>query len=579
MRAAATAEPDGYTLLFASSGPLAITPALYKNLDYDPNKNFAPVATVSSGPMVLVVSPACRSIACKSWSPMPRPIRASSITARPSALRRIMAWGLFTMLTGTDIVYVPYKGAAAAFTDLVAGQIQMNFDAIGSLLPLIREGKLRALAVSSASRNPDLPEVPTMVESGIDFLMSFWTAVLAPVGTPPDIVSKLNATINAGLGSAEMKATLAKFQVEAKVGSPQDFARISRRGDEEMGGRREGGEHQGRVSARRGHAMIRKRLLPAAVIALGLATPHRVRRMRNRIPDRPIRLIVPFPPGGPTDYVARLVAQHVSANLGQVVLDNRPGAGGTIASKAVANAEPDGYTLLYGSSATLGIAPALYKNVEYDPIKSFAPVALVSRVPFVLGVAAAVPANTLSEFIAYAKANPGKLNFGATIGTPAASGGRIVQGHDRHRHPLHPLQGRRAGDDGSAGGPDAHDHRGRNHPSRRIFNRARCRPLAVMSPQRLPALPDVPTMLENGYSGFPPASWTGVLAPAGTPASIVGKLNAAINDAPPVARDQHEFRQVQRAGEGRIPAGLRRLHRRRSPEMGRLVKDSGAKLE
>jgi tripartite-type tricarboxylate transporter receptor subunit TctC len=106
----------------------------------------------------------------------------------------------------------------------MAGQIQMNFDATGSLLPLIREGKLKALAVSSASRNPDLPEVPTMVESGIDFLMSFWTAVLAPVGTPPDIVSKLNATINAGLGSAEMKATLAKFQVEAKAGSAQDFA-------------------------------------------------------------------------------------------------------------------------------------------------------------------------------------------------------------------------------------------------------------------------------------------------------------------------------------------------------------------
>jgi tripartite-type tricarboxylate transporter receptor subunit TctC len=128
------------------------------------------------------------------------------------------------MLTGTDIVYVPYKGAAAAFTDLVAGQIQMNFDATGSLLPLIREGKLKALAVSSTSRNPDLPDVPTMVESGIDFRMSFWTAVLAPVGTPPDIVGKLNATINAGLGSAEMKASLAKFQVEAKPGSPQDFA-------------------------------------------------------------------------------------------------------------------------------------------------------------------------------------------------------------------------------------------------------------------------------------------------------------------------------------------------------------------
>src|SRR4249919_654545 len=146
--------------------------------------------------------------------------------------------------------------------------------------------------------------------------------------------------------------------------------------------------------------MSRPHLLVAAAIVFGLAAIGPA--SAQSYPDRPIRLIVPFPPGGPTDYVARLVAQHVSANFGQVVLDNRPGAGGTIASKAVANADPDGYTLLYGSSATLGIAP----------------VALVSRVPFVLGVAAAVPANTLSEFIAYAKANPGKLNFGATIGTP-----------------------------------------------------------------------------------------------------------------------------------------------------------------
>ena len=167
--------------------------------------------------------------------------------------------------------------------------------------------------------------------------------------------------------------------------------------------------------------MSRTNLLVAAAIALVLTASGPAAAQSHpaqSYPDRPIRLIVPFPPGGPTDYVARLVAQHVSANLGQIVLDNRPGAGGTIASKAVANADPDGYTLLYGSSATLGIAPVLYKNVEYDPIKSFAPVALVSRVPFVLGVAAAVPANTLSEFIAYAKANPGKLNFGATIGTP-----------------------------------------------------------------------------------------------------------------------------------------------------------------
>jgi tripartite-type tricarboxylate transporter receptor subunit TctC len=165
-----------------------------------------------------------------------------------------------------------------------------------------------------------------------------------------------------------------------------------------------------------GGNMLGKRILLLAVLALVLPATGPV--SAQTYPDKPIKLVVPFPPGGPTDYVARLVAQHLSVNLGQVVIDNRPGAGGTIASKSVAGSDPDGYTLLYGSSATLGIAPALYRNVDYDPVKSFAPIALVSRVPFVLGIAATLPPTTLAEFIAYAKANPGKLNFGASIGTP-----------------------------------------------------------------------------------------------------------------------------------------------------------------
>ena len=161
-----------------------------------------------------------------------------------------MAWGLFTMLTGTDIVYVPYKGAAAAFTDLVAGQIQMNFDATGSLLPLIREGKLKALAVSSASRNPDLPEVPTMVESGIDFLMSFWTAVLAPRGNAARHrqQAQRHDQRRPGFGRDESDAGEISGGSKGRIGT--GLRRVSRRGDEEMGGCREGSEYQGRMTMR-----------------------------------------------------------------------------------------------------------------------------------------------------------------------------------------------------------------------------------------------------------------------------------------------------------------------------------------
>jgi len=143
-------------------------------------------------------------------------------------------------------------------------------------------------------------------------------------------------------------------------------------------------------------AMISNRMTRATILALGLAFATIASAGAQTYPDKPIRLVVPFPPGGPTDFMARLIAQHVSTTLGQVIIDNRPGAGGTIAAKAVAGAEPDGYTLLYGSSATLGIAPALYKTADYDPVKSFAPIALVSQVPFVLPVALIMVAGVMT---------------------------------------------------------------------------------------------------------------------------------------------------------------------------------------
>jgi tripartite-type tricarboxylate transporter receptor subunit TctC len=223
-RAVAHAEPDGYTLLFASTTSLSIGPALFKNLDYDPLRSFSPIASVSIGSMVAAVS---ASVPAKTL-----PELVAYAKANPGKLHNgagvasppHIAWALFTITTGTDIVFVPYRGMAQAMTDLVAGQIQMMIDGIGSLLPHIRDGKARALAVTGAKRSADLPDVPTMIESGYpDFLLTFWTGIMAPAGTPADIVGKLNGAINEGLSSAEMKQSLARFNVEPNIASLQEF--------------------------------------------------------------------------------------------------------------------------------------------------------------------------------------------------------------------------------------------------------------------------------------------------------------------------------------------------------------------
>ena len=224
-RAVANADPDGYTLLFASTTSLSIGPALFKNLDYDPVKSFAPVASVSLGALVVSVNadvPARTLAELVAYAKAtPGKLHNGAGVASPPHI----AWGLFTLATGTTIVFVPYRGMAHAMTDLVAGQIQMMIDGIGSLLPHIRDGKVRALAVTGNTRSADLPNIPTMIESGYpDYVLSFRTGILAPAGTPADIVDMLNGAVVAGLRSAETKKNLAKFSVEPHITTPQEFS-------------------------------------------------------------------------------------------------------------------------------------------------------------------------------------------------------------------------------------------------------------------------------------------------------------------------------------------------------------------
>ena len=224
-RAAATADPDGYTLFFGNTSTLAVIPAVTKNPGYDPNKNFAPVAAVSESYMILVVHPDFPAKTIREF--------LAYAKANPGKLNFGNAGaGNVTHLTGEmlraagniDFVNIPHKGGAETVTGVLGRQIDFVLESPVILLPLIREGKLRALAVTSATRKPEIPDIPTMREGGADFVATLLSGVVAPAGTPPVIVSRLNAVINESLKSDDMKATLAKFGSEAKIASPQEFA-------------------------------------------------------------------------------------------------------------------------------------------------------------------------------------------------------------------------------------------------------------------------------------------------------------------------------------------------------------------
>jgi tripartite-type tricarboxylate transporter receptor subunit TctC len=224
-KAVASAEPDGYTLLLGNAATLAIGPTLYKSAGYDPLTSFAPVAFVASVPYVMIVSPGvpARTVGELVAYAKAQPGKLSFGVPNAAPPHMLAAW--FRALTGTDIVIVPYKGASAVLTDMLAGQIQAGFETTSVLFGHLQEKKIGALAVATRARLPDLPDVPTMIESGFpDFIASSWTSVMAPAGTPKDIVGKLNASINAGMGSSQMLARLKQLAAEARPGTPEELA-------------------------------------------------------------------------------------------------------------------------------------------------------------------------------------------------------------------------------------------------------------------------------------------------------------------------------------------------------------------
>ena len=296
-------------------------------------------------------------------------------------------------------------------------------------------------------------------------------------------------------------------------------------------------------------------------------------------PTKPVRMIIAFPPGGPTDLVSRVLAQKLSEQLGQqVIVDNKPGAGGNIAAELAAKAAPDGYTIFYNTSAIV-IGPALYGKVNYDTLKDFTPVLLTASVPMVLVVNPQLPARSVKEFLDLAKSRSGALNYsssGTGTITHLASAMMSTQTGIQTQHI--PYKGSAPGLVDLASGQTQFMIDTINTVLPYVRDN-RLRGLAVTSAKRSPVLPDLPTLAEAGISGFEAAAWQGIVVPTGTPNEIVQKLNAEVNKA--LAHPDIRSRLAAQGADilGGTPAEYAAYLRSEMPRWAKAVKDSGAKAE
>jgi tripartite-type tricarboxylate transporter receptor subunit TctC len=281
-----------------------------------------------------------------------------------------------------------------------------------------------------------------------------------------------------------------------------------------------------------GRPVLALRHALCALALIGVAASAAGRVEAQTYPDRLIKMVVPYPAGGPIDITARLVVQRLGPILGQtVIIENRGGAGGALGTKAVAAAEPDGYTLLFGNASALVVGPAVYRFRDYDTIKQFTPVAKVTEGYEVLVVAPDFPAKNVQELVAYAKANPGKLNFGSMgYGNLTHLAGELFKLQTGTDFTHVPYKGSPEAVAGIVTG-QVHILFGEVAGLLPLVREGKIRGLGVASVGRNALAPELPTMIEGGLPDFVALTFTGVVAPAGTPARIVDKLNAAINES------------------------------------------------
>jgi tripartite-type tricarboxylate transporter receptor subunit TctC len=325
--------------------------------------------------------------------------------------------------------------------------------------------------------------------------------------------------------------------------------------------------------------LYRKLVAALLAVPVGLTGAAAFAQGAESYPSKPVRFILPFPPGGGTDILGRLLSERLAAHLGQpVVIENRGGAGGNLGAEAAAKSAPDGYTIVL-VAPSLAISPSLYSKLAYDPVKDFAPVSLVATVPNVMITNPSVPAKTLSEFIALARKKPGAMNFGSggngTSNHLAGELFNIVAGVKLVHVPYKGVN--LAMNDVMSGEvhlvvigiPAAAPH----------IKAGKLRALAVIDSKRAAALPDVPTAPEAGLPDFEVTTWYGVLAPAGTPRAIVVRLNAEIVKIMQAAEMKERLAAMATEPVTSTPEAFGELIRTEIVKWGKVVRAAGLKAD
>jgi tripartite-type tricarboxylate transporter receptor subunit TctC len=311
------------------------------------------------------------------------------------------------------------------------------------------------------------------------------------------------------------------------------------------------------------------------VVAAGASVPVRA----QGYPSKPVRLILPFPPGGPTDIVGRLTGQKLGEQIGQsVIADSRPGASGNIGLELASKSPPDGYTIVL-SSPVISLSPHLYTKLNYDPQKDLAPIALVGAVRNVLVVHPSVPANTVKDLVQLARKNPGKLNYGSGgMGTTTHLAPELLKNLEKLDIVHVPYKGSGLALIGVVSGQVDLEILAVPAALPQI-QAGRVRALAVLAPQRSAQLPNVPTAKESGYGNFEISVWYGILAPAATPRDIINRLNAELNKviSAPDMKEKMGANGVDPLGG--TPEQFRDFIRSESLRFGKVIKESGIKGE